>query len=45
MQREAPRSHPSHTTASVCCDWKARMASAQRFSLWQQATARDHTSS
>jgi len=25
-------------TAPLCCDWKARVASAQSFTLWQQAT-------
>jgi len=35
------------TKASSCCDWKARAAYAQSFTLWQQATIeftrRDHS--
>jgi len=34
-------------TATFCCDWKARAACAQNFTLWQQAiiefTRRDHS--
>jgi len=27
-------------TAPLCCDWKGRAASAQSFTLWQQATTK-----
>ena len=30
-------------TGPFCCDWKARVASAQSFILWQQATIESYT--
>jgi len=33
---KVPTTHPGHRT--ICCNWKARAASVQSFTLWQKAT-------